>query len=78
MIEINLQSYPKHRVNLYDDNGFLKETVEVDDSLNVLRELTKEDIPFDDIKLQRKLKVACELFKPTKIRIMNNEKQNSK
>jgi len=73
MIEINLNSYPKHKVTLYKENGFPSETIEVDNGLDVLRDSLKLDNPFDNIKHQRMLNVACELFKPTKIRIKNNE-----
>lgn len=73
MIEIQFNSFPKHKINLIDDNGFIKDSVELDDGFKALREATRQDNAFDDIKLQRTLKVACDLFKPTKIRIKPNE-----
>lgn len=73
MIEINLKSFPKHKVNLLSKEGFIKSSTEVDDGLEALTELIRQDNVFDDMKLQRQVNIACKLFKPTKIRIKDEQ-----
>jgi len=71
MIEIQLNSFPKHKVKLYDGE-LLRDVVEVNDGLEAFREATRLDNPFEDIRQAKMLSKACELFKPIKIRIKDD------
>lgn len=68
-IEINLKSFPKHKVRLLE-NGVFTSQMEVDCGWELSKEIISTGSVFDDIRMKKMLGKVKDLFEPTKITIV--------
>ena len=71
-VHINLKSFPKHKVTLYQGDSNIG-GMEIDDGKSVVNEFINTGNVFEDIKIKRMVGKAIELFEPEQINIVEKK-----
>lgn len=71
-VHINLKSFPKHKITLFENESNVG-NMEVDDGRLVVNEFINTQNVFEDIKIKRMVSKALELFEPEQINIVEKK-----
>lgn len=76
MLVIDYSTFPNPTLKLFDGKN-LKDSVVIENDmiLSLVEDAIRNENPFSRIRTLREIKVACELFKPTKITIKEKDEK---